>query len=141
MTEHPQAGARVRIVIEDTIESRSEAGDWTTTGGINLTGVTTANATTTILEPGWQPGDIVNDGHNNLIRIQRQDGVQLWQGPDGRPVYDDETSLASLTVVHRASLPADAHYTIHVTQTPDDANAIGRQVGRALRREWPGGLR
>ena len=134
MTDHPQAGARVRIIIEDTIESRSGDGDWITTGGINLTGVTPDNATTTILEPGWQPGDVVHDGRETLRRIRCEDGVELWERDNGRYVYDDETSLASLTVVHRAGLPADAHYTINVTQAPTDATSIGRQVGRALRR-------
>lgn len=118
MTDHPQAGARVRIVIEDTIESRSGDGDWTTTGGITLTGITPGNATTTILLPGWQPGDIVNDGHTDLFRIRREDGIHVWRRPDGRHVYDDETSLASLTTIHTATAPAGP-VSFTVTHLPD----------------------
>ena len=139
MTDQPQAGARVRIVIEDTIESRSGDGDWITTGGINLTGVTPANATTTILEPGWQPGDVVHDGRETLRRIRCEDGVELWERDNGRYVYDDEISLASLTVIHRASLPADTKVTVTITHVPDPPE-LQQEIAR-LRREWPGGRR
>ena len=140
MSEHPQAGARVRIVIEDTVESLSDNGDWTTTGGIHLTGVTPHNATTTILEPGWQPGDIVNDGHSDLVRIRREDGVHLWQRVDnGQPVYDDETSLASLTVVHSTGVPENARVTFTITQVPEPAE-LQQELAR-VRRDWPGGRR
>ncbi|MEV5915759.1 hypothetical protein AB0M00_43615 [Streptomyces chartreusis] len=139
MTDQPQAGARVRIVIEDTIESRSGDGDWVTTGGITLTGVTPANATTTIIEPGWQPGDVVSDGRETLHRIRCQDGVELWERDNGRYVYDDETSLADLTVIHRASLPTGARMTMTITHTPDPQDL--QQAIARLRREWPGGRR
>ncbi|GAA3590796.1 hypothetical protein [Streptomyces osmaniensis] len=137
MTEQPQAGARVRIVIEDTIESRSGDGDWVTTGGITLTGVTPANATTAILQPGWEPGDVVSDGRETLRRIRCQDGVELWERDNGRYVYDDETSLADLTVIHRASLPAEARMTMTITHTPDPPEL--QQAIARLRREWRGG--
>lgn len=101
MTEQLRPGSRVRIVIEDTIESNSGS-DITTTGRITLEGLTAQNATVTVLEPGWQVGDLVNDGYSDLLRIAR-DGVELWQRPDGRVVWDDETSLKHLTVVRRAS--------------------------------------
>lgn len=135
MTEQPQAGARVRIIIEDTIESRSASGDWTTTGGINLTGVTPNNATTTIVEPGWQPGDIANDGHTDLFRIRREDGVHLWKRPDGQHVHDDQTTLASLTTIHTADAPA-ATVTMTITSPPDPPE-LQREIAR-LRREWRG---
>lgn len=96
------AGARVRIVIETTVEALND-------GEIRLTGYTDIHyrdldrVGLTVLESGWQPGDIVDDGYGLLVRVAREDGVHLWQRVDGgRVVWDDETSLASLRLVSRA---------------------------------------
>lgn len=112
----PSAGARVRIVIEDTIESADS--DLVTTGGITLTGLTDTNALIQLLTPGWQVGDIAHDGHGQLNRIRRDDGVELWQRPNGRPVYDDETSLASLTLYLRA-VPATTNVIVTTTRSDE----------------------
>lgn len=94
------AGARVRIVIEATVESL-DSGSLALTGGIGIDRPDLLDIT--VLEPGWQPGDIADDGHGRLLRVRRDDGVDHWvRQTGGRAVYDDETNLASLAVVQRA---------------------------------------
>lgn len=106
MADQPRAGSRVRIIIEDTIEAATSI-DLTTTGGIHLTGLDPKNATLTVLEDGWQIGDIVNDGFSDLVRV-RHDDSDVWRrlDDDGDVVWDDATSLASLTVIRRAGQEA-----------------------------------
>lgn len=103
MTAPLTAGARVRIVIESTVESL-DSGDMRLTNGITLTSTDPAQLdwAVTVQEMGWEPGDVVNDGHDNLLRVV-VDGIHRWQRPDGAPTYDDETNLASLTVITRAN--------------------------------------
>lgn len=97
-----QAGARVRIIIETTVEAVGD-GEITLTGDTHIT-YQPGQLDITVLEPGWQPGDIADDGHGPLGRVCRADGVQHWvRIADGFTVYDDETSLASLTLISRAN--------------------------------------
>ncbi|RSS35227.1 hypothetical protein [Streptomyces sp. WAC08241] len=96
------AGARVRIVIEATVESLGHR-ELELTGGTRIDYTELSGLGMTILENGWQPGDVVEDGYGPLMRVAREDGVHLWQRVNGgRVVYDDETSLASLRVISRA---------------------------------------
>lgn len=102
MNARPTAGSRVRIVIEDTVES-TNSGTLRTTGGVYFESLGEPGALTVeVLEPGWQIGDIVHDGRDQLVRIDKGDGVHVWQRPNGYVTYDDETSLASLRLVHPA---------------------------------------
>lgn len=101
MTARPTAGARIRILIEDTVESAD--GDLQLTNGAAIQGWNDPNAMTVdVIAPGWQLGDIVHDGHDQLVRIDKGDGVHVWQRPNGYVTYDDETSLASLRIIRRA---------------------------------------
>jgi hypothetical protein len=97
------AGARIRIVIETTVESLGDR-ELQLTGDTRIEYADLAQLGLTVVETGWQPGDLVDDGYGPLIRVAREDGVHLWQRVNGgRVVYDDETSLASLRVLHRAA--------------------------------------
>lgn len=97
----PTAGSRIRIVIEDTVES-TDSGTLRTTGGVYIESLGEPGALTLqVLEPGWQLGDIVHDGHDQLVRINKGDGIHVWQRPNGYVTYDDETNLASLQLIHR----------------------------------------
>ncbi|MEU8682961.1 hypothetical protein [Streptomyces sp. NPDC048611] len=103
MPDRPTAGSRVRIVIEDTVESMN-SGTLRTTGGVYIESLGQPGALTLqVLEPGWQVGDIVHDGRDQLVRIDRGDGVHVWQRPNGYVTYDDETDLASLRVIRPAT--------------------------------------
>jgi hypothetical protein len=109
MSQEPQAvpltaGAQVRISIETTVESLNDH-ELTLTGGTTITYTDPAALGLSVLIRGWEPGDIVDDGYGWLLRVRRDDGVDVWQRADGMTVYDDETSLASLRVVARASNP------------------------------------
>lgn len=96
------AGARVRIVIETTVEALGHR-ELQLTDGTRIEYADVAHLGLTVLEGGWRPGDVVDDGYGPMVRIAREDGVHLWQILNsGRPVYDDETSLASLRIVSRA---------------------------------------
>lgn len=97
------AGARVRITIETTVESLGSHG-LVLTGGVSIDRPDLLDIT--VLERGWQPGDVADDGYGRLLRVRRDDGVDHWvRQAGGRIVYDEETSLASLAVVARAENP------------------------------------
>lgn len=96
------AGARVRIVIEDTVES-CDSGDLRATRGASVQGLEQPGAATVhVLDPGWRPGGVVHDGRDELVRVIRH-GVHAWQRPDGVLTYDDEVRLSCLRVVRRAA--------------------------------------
>ena len=96
------AGARVRIVIETTVESLN-SGELQLTGGTRIEYRDLPSIGLTVLEAGWQLGDIADDGYGPMVRVAREDGVHLWQRlSDGRITWDDETSLASLRLISRA---------------------------------------
>lgn len=96
-----QAGARVVIHIETTVEAVGDH-EITLTDGTHIT-YQPGQLPITVIEPGWQPGDVADDGHGPLVRMVRDDGVHLWMRVDGgRTVWDDETSLHSLTLISRA---------------------------------------
>ncbi|MFF6844687.1 hypothetical protein ACFY8X_38855 [Streptomyces tanashiensis] len=102
VASHLTAGARVRIVIETTVESLGHR-ELELTGGTRIDYTDLSSLGLTVLEDGWRPGDIAEDGHGHLVRVAREDGVHHWQRINGgRVVYDDETSLASLRIVSRA---------------------------------------
>ena len=102
MSSKLTAGARVRIVIETTVESLGDR-EIELTGGTRIDYTNLSDLGLTVLQVGWQPGDLVHDGHSLLVRIAREDGVHHWQRvQSGRVVYDDETNLASLRLISRS---------------------------------------
>lgn len=92
----PQAGAHVILQLDDTVESVN--GDHVTlTSGIHVD-IPPGKSPFAIALPGWQAGDVVNDGYGDLTRVKRDEDA-VWLRADGHIVYDDETSLKSLTPV------------------------------------------
>lgn len=96
----PTPGARVRITIEGTVLDAQN--------GIRLTSDTHIaelgdDVHIEILASGFQLGDVVNDGHSNLMRIRDEGGSELWMRPDGRKVWDDATNPDRMTVVSRSA--------------------------------------
>jgi hypothetical protein len=95
------AGARVSLTIETTVESVG-SNEIRLSGGTRIEFDDFARLNLTVVESGWQPGDVVDDGSGPMVRLVREDGVHYWQRlHGGRVVYDDETSLSELRAVSR----------------------------------------